>query len=300
VEAAYVGSAGVHLQRTTYYNEPNPGPPTSNLNLRRPYPQLGFVQLVASASHSSYNSLQIRVQQRFAHGFSLLSSYAWHKSIDNGSGIRQPTGDAYVPQDVNNLRAERGRSAFDFSRGWTTSGLYELPFGHSKALLGGASRLVDAVVGGWQVGAIFTLSTGFPFSVGCTSNGTYQNTDTTCRADATGLNPNISNPTPNVWFNKEAFVNRTDFVAGVGPYRFGTSGRNVVTGPGIAGLDFSAQKVFRITERSNLEFRSEFFNLPNHPIFGLPGATVGTTAYGVISSTRVDSRQIQFGLKLRF
>jgi hypothetical protein len=300
LEAAYVGSAGVHLQRTTYYNEPNPGSPTSNLNLRRPYPQLGFVQLVESASHSSYDALQIRVQQRFAHGFSLLSSFAWQKSIDDGSGVRQATGDAYVPQDVNNLRAERGRSAFDFSRGWTTSALYELPFGHGKTTLANANRLVDALAGGWQVGGIFTLSTGFPFSVGCTSNGTYQNTDSTCRADATGLSPTLSNPTPNLWFNTSAFVNRTDFVAGVGPYRFGTSGRNILTGPGIAGFDFSAQKVFRITERSNLEFRSEFFNLPNHPIFGLPGATVGTTSYGVISSTRVDSRQIQFGMKLRF
>lgn len=300
LEAAYVGSAGVHLGRTTYYNEPQPGGPTTNLNLRRPFPQLGFVQLVYHAAHSSYNGLQMRLQQKFAHGFSVLSSFTWHKSIDNGSGVRNVGNDSYTPQDVYNLRAERGLSAFDFRRGWTTSALYELPFGHGKKLLGNANRVVDAVIGGWQMGGIFAWSSGFPFSVFCASGGTYQNTDTPCRADATGISPTLDNPTIRNWFNKDAFVNRIGFVTGAGPFRFGNSGRNVVTGPGVANLDFSLQKLFRLSERSNLEFRAEFFNLPNHPQFNQPGATVGSTAYGVISSTHLDSRQVQFGLKLRF
>ncbi|MBI3696351.1 MAG: hypothetical protein HY238_16125, partial [Acidobacteria bacterium] len=112
--------------------------------------------------------------------------------------------------------------------------------------------------------------------------------------------PKLSNPTPNDWFNLAAFVNRIGFVSGVGPYRFGNTGRNNVVGPGIVELDFAMAKSFRFTERTRLDFRSEFFNLPNHPIFGQPGATVGTVTYGVIGSTRLDSRQIQFGLKLSF
>jgi len=86
----------------------------------------------------------------------------------------------------------------------------------------------------------------------------------------------------------------------VGPYRVGNSGRNNVIGPGIVELDASLAKSFRITEHSNVEFRSEFFNLANHPIFGQPGATVGSPTIGVISGTRLDSRQIQFGLKILF
>ena len=89
-------------------------------------------------------------------------------------------------------------------------------------------------------------------------------------------------------------------MAGTGPYRFGTAGRNVVLGPGILELDASLSKSFAITETSHLDFRSEFFNMPNHPILGQPGGTVGSTAYGVITSTRLDSRQIQFALKLVF
>jgi hypothetical protein len=159
--------------------------------------------------------------------------------------------------------------------------------------------LIDAVVGGWQVGGIFNRNAGFPFSISCQS-GVYTNGGGGCRADVTGLKPSLPNPQPNNWFNLGAFTNRTDFVAGVGPYRYGTSGRNVVFGPGVTDLDFSLQKVFHPTERANLEFRSEFFNLANHPIFYLPGSTVGTPTYGVITATNVPSRQIQFALKLRF
>jgi hypothetical protein len=86
----------------------------------------------------------------------------------------------------------------------------------------------------------------------------------------------------------------------VGPYRVGNSGRDNIVGPGITELDFSLAKSFAITERTNLQFRSEFFNLPNHPIFANPGATVGSPTFGVISATNLPSRQIQFGLRLSF
>jgi hypothetical protein len=301
VEAGYVGSSGVHLNRIVYYNEPGAGPP-GNFNLRRPFTTMGFVQLVEAASHSSYHSLNLRLQQRFAHGFTVLSSYSYGKSIDNGSGSRQATGDAFTPSDNNNLRGERGLSAFDFRSRWTTSFLYELPFGKGKHLLGGANPIVNVIAGGWQMGGIFTLQAGFPFSVSCSSNPTYQNNDATCRADAVGIDPKLSSDLrgPGKWFNTAAFVNRVDFVPGVGPYRVGNAGRNNVIGPGITALDFSMAKSFQFTERTKLEFRSEFFNLPNHPIFGQPGATVGNPTYGVIGSTRLDSRQIQFGMKLSF
>lgn len=300
LEAAYVGSAGVHLYRTNYYNEQQPGPPTANLSLRRPFSHLGIIQLVEGAGHSSYNALQLRLQQRFSRGFTVLSSYSYEKSLDNGSGVRQANGDAYVPQNVYDLRGERGPSAFNFGQRWVTSFLYELPFGKGKQLLGSANPFVNALVGGWQLGGIFTLEGGFPFSVYCTSNSTYENTDSGCRADVTGQSPSAANLAPERWFNLNAFVNRTDFVAGVGPYRFGTSGRNVVNGPGVAELDASLSKAFRITEASRLDFRAEFFNLPNHPILGQPGSTVGTPTYGVISNTNLDNRQIQFALKLIF
>ena len=300
LEIGYVGSAGVHLYRTTYYNEQQPGGPTSNINARRPFPFFGFMQLVEAASHSSYDALQVKLEQRFRRGFTLLSAFSYEKSIDNGSGIRQANGDLYTPQNVYDLASERGLSAFNFGYRWVNSFLYELPIGKGKPLIGNANALVQAVLGGWQLGGILTWQGGFPISAYCASGSTYQNTDTPCRADAIGISPTLSSPTPNTWFNTAAFTNRIGFVAGVGPYRFGTSGRNVIIGPGIVELDSSLQKSFSVTERAHLDFRAEFFNLPNHPIFSEPGSTIGTPTYGVISSTSLPSRQIQFALKLIF
>jgi hypothetical protein len=299
LEVGYVGSAGIHLQRTTYYNDSPPAPPVNNRNLLRPFPAFGFVQAVEAASHSSYDSFQVRVQHHFAQAFSLLSSFSWEKSIDNASGIRQANGDQYTPSTPDNLALERGLSAFNFGEKWTTSGLYALPFGRGQHFLSGINRVVDGFIGGWQLGGILTFEGGFPFSISC-QTGSYQNTDSPCRPDATGISAQLPNPTPLNWFNKDAFVNRLNFVTGVGPYRVGNSGRNNVVGPGLADLDASMAKSFLITERMRLDFRGELFNLANHPILGQPGATVGTAGEGQITSTRVPSRQIQLGLKLRF
>ncbi len=299
LEVDYQGSAGVHLQRTVYYNDSPPAAPVNNRNLLRPFPELGFIQAVEAASHSSYDSLQIKLQHRFSRGFTLLSAFSWEKSIDNGSGIRQATGDEYVPPNGADLSAERGLSAFNFGKKWTTSGLYTLPFGKGQYLLARANRFLDAFIGGWQLGGILTLEGGFPFSMSCQSSS-FQNTDATCRPDATGISPNLSNPAPNDWFNLAAFVNRVSFIPNVGPYRFGDAGRNDLVGPGLIDLDASLSKSFSITERVHLDFRGEIYNLANHPIFSQPGSTVGTATEGEITSTRVPSRQVQLGLKLRF
>ena len=102
---------------------------------------------------------------------------------------------------------------------------------------------------------------------------------------------------PRRFFNTDAFVNR---LPGGAPFRYGNAGRGTIIGPGIIDWDFSLAKNIRFTERHRLEFRAEFFNIPNHPIFGIPGTSPGTSNYGVISGTSIDSRQLQFGLKYMF
>jgi hypothetical protein len=300
LEVGYIGSASVHLQRTVYANDSVPGGPIANRNLRRPWPDLGFIQAVEAPSHASYHSLQARLQQRFSRGFTLLASYSWEKAIDDGSGIRQPQGDTYVPPDGADVRSERGLSAYNFGQKFTVSGLWELPFGRGKAFGTDMNRVLNVFAGGWQLGGILTFEGGFPFSISCQNNATYQNTDSTCRADATGITPVLENPDAALWFNPAAFVNRLNFTPGVGPYRFGNSARNNVIGPGLVQLDASVFKSFRFTEGTELDFRAEFFNLPNHPNLGQPAATVGVASFGRISSTRTDQRQIQLGLRLTF
>jgi len=300
LEVGYVGSASVHLQRTVYYNDRVPGGPIANVNLRRPFSTLGFVQAVEAPVHASYHSFQTRLQQRFSRGFTLLASFSWEKAIDNGSGIRQATGDAYAPPNGGDLRSERSVAAFNFGKKLTISGLWELPFGRGKRYGSDVNRLLNLFVGGWQLGGIFTIEGGFPLSASCQNAATFQNTDGPCRPDATGISPNLENRSPAQWFNPAAFVNRLDFVTNVGPYRYGNSQRNNLIGPGLIELDGSLFKSFKPTERVKIDFRAEFFNLPNHPIFGQPNATVGSANYMRITSTRLDPRQIQLGLRMTF
>jgi Carboxypeptidase regulatory-like domain/TonB dependent receptor len=294
VEATYFGSAGIKLRRLMSYNNPEPSE-LSNQNLARPFPKFGSFQTMAAPSHSSYHALYLKVQQRFSRGLTFLSSFAWGKSIDNGSGIRTTDGDSLTPSNNYNLELERGLSAFDFRRRLTSSWLWELPVGKGKRFLtrGG---IADFVLGGWQLGGILTLQDGFPFTVLCGA-GNIQNGGGVCYPDSTGVNPNLSRSEQarTRFFNTDAFVNR---IGDIRPFRYGTTGRNSVIGPGIISFDASLNKKFNLTESKFLEFRTEVFNLPNHPIWNPPGNQIGTPTYGVITSTRIDSRQLQFALKL--
>jgi hypothetical protein len=296
VEATYFGSAGVKLRRLQTYNQTRPSQ-LANTNLSRPFPKFGGFQVMNAPSHSSYHALYLKVQQRFSRGLTFLSSFSWSKSIDNGSGIRTSVGDSLTPSNDYNLEMERGLSAYDFRHRWTTSWVWELPVGKGKRWLGD-NRVADLVLGGWQLGGIFTLQDGFPFTVTC-GPGNIQNGGGVCYPDSTGANPNLSRDQQarTRFFNTDAYVDR---IPAGGNFRFGTTSRNSVIGPGIISFDASANKKFYLTEAKFVEFRTEIFNLPNHPVWNQPGTQLRTPNYGVITSTRLDSRQLQFALKLVF
>jgi hypothetical protein len=295
-EVTYFGSAGVHLRRLQTYNNTEPSA-LANTNLSRPFPDLGGMQVMNAPSHSHYHALYLKAQKRFSHGISFLSSFSYGKSVDNGSGIRTSVGDPLTPSNNYDLKLETGPSAFDFRKRWTTSWIYELPFGQDRKYMN-TNKALDYVLGGWQIGGILTFQDGFPFTLGC-STGTVQNGGGGCYPDPAPGNPDwrLDNPTRERWFNTAAFVDRNpEFGTG---FRYGTVRRNSVIGPGIKSFDMSFNKNFRIAD-DNLEFRVEIFNLPNVAIWGQPGSQLGTPTYGVINSTRLDSRQVQIGLKYVF
>ncbi|HYM06854.1 MAG TPA: hypothetical protein VEU11_09860 [Terriglobales bacterium] len=181
--------------------------------------------------------------------------------------------------------------------------VYELPVGKGKQFLnkGGVGNIV---LGGWQVNGITTFQAGSPFTVTQVLNGA--NVDSgQFRPDLIG-NPNDLSHSRHrgqqvaQFFDTSAFrVNQPPDPVN-GPFRFGTEGRHVVIGPGINDFDFAAYKVFPFKETRQLQFRAEFFNIFNHPIFANPGATLGTLQFGRLSATTVDPRDIQFALKLYF
>ncbi|MDX2179964.1 MAG: TonB-dependent receptor [Bryobacteraceae bacterium] len=301
LEVTYMGSAGVKLRRLTTYNNAEPGP-GSNINLNRPFPKFnGNFQNMNAPSHSNYHSLQARLQHRFANGFTLLGSYAYSKSIDNGSGVRTTDGDQLTPSDNYNLAAERGLSAFDFRQRLTASFLYEIPFGKGRPVP--LSGFANVLLGGWQLGGILTFQSGFPVTVTCGA-GNIQNGGGYCKPDAvSGVDGNKAKDQRTVqqWFNTAAYVDRIgQNPAAITQFRYGTAGRNTIIGPGIASLDASVNKMFRFAESHVIELRGEAFNLSNTPNFGQPGGQLRSPTYGVIGGIRLDMRQMQVALKYSF
>ena len=298
IELAYVGSKGTKLLTARDINQPQPSvlPPGLPF-VPRPDPRFDDINLLESRGNSNYNALQARFQQRLARGFSGLVSYTWSKSIDDASNFFSSAGDPNFPQNSYNVAAERGRSNFDASHRLSASYAYAFPFGKGRQYLADDGWL-STVLTGWETYGIVTLQSGRPFTVALLSeidnSGTGRSILGFGANDRPNLigNPELSNPTTLQWFNTAAFA----FPA---PGTFGNAGRNILEGPGFQNVNASLVKNTALTERVNLQFRAEAFNLFNHPNFNLPDNFLGSPTFGRITSAR-DPRHIQFGLKLLF
>jgi hypothetical protein len=254
---------------------------------------------VLGNSHSNYNSLQISLNRQMAHNIAGQISYTYGKSLDNGSvtsGLEQfsfPRANPYNPD------YDYGRSSFDVRHNVSQNALISLPFKGNK------------LIEGWQISEILTIASGMPLNI---LNG----------FDNTGLGAAISAARPNFsgatgcnnhrkiakpatsglpgaiqWFDPACYD--------VNP--FGTLGdvpRNDLDAPGMFELDLTVKKLTKINERVGAEFRAEFFNILNHPMFGLPALGIFTNAdtrnanAGQITNTSRPNRQMQFALKFVF
>ncbi len=298
LSVSYVGAEGHKLPRRGLQNQGVPNvPPVDGESGRRGYhPQPGSNYFVRYTDvNSNYNAVVVSIQRRFARGLAFTAGYTWGKSIDTASGLQGTN----QPQDNYNMKAERGLSDFDVRQRFVLSGTWMLPFG------GGQRWLNDGIgakaFGGWQLAGIATLQSGQPMTAllstalsGTQSNGTD-------RPDLIA-NPNLpaGQRDPSHWFNTQAFEPPPIFEDALGAYSIpGNEGRNVITGPGLAVWDASLQRQVRLSERVNLIFSADFFNLTNHPNFDRPGLIVGTSNFGLISSAE-NSRQIQFALRVNW
>ena len=212
---------------------------------------------------------------------------------DNAGFYGSPIGNiANTMQDYGNRRAEWGPASMDIRHNWISSYNYELPIGHNKRFLGGASRLTDAVLGGWMTSGVLTFRTGLPLSIG-ESPDTSNAGALAPRPDAI-RNGNLARGTrgPDGWFDATAFVRQA-------PNTFGNAGVGTIFDPGIANVDFALQKRFRISESKQFELRAEAFNLFNTPLFTGVGRTLGTATFGKITAAQAE-RELQMGLKFYF
>jgi hypothetical protein len=313
IEAGYLGTVSHDLYGFQDANQAIPYGYIGNgaatpVSARLPYLNYGVIQLVQDGGNANYNSLSFKATRRFSQGVSVIGSYTWSKSIDDTSGIRVQGFDTLYPQNSDCIECERGLSSFDVRHRVVASILYDLPIGKDRRMNIG-NPLLNAVVGGWEVGGILTLQSGVPGSLtiggvdnASTSDGGYD------RPNSTGISPYLSNPTPSRWLNPAAFTEAA-------PGFFGTAGRDTIEGPGIANLDAEVHKQFKMpyNENHSLQFRVEAFNSTNHPNWGMPNLNIlagsafagqpGTNAhqnFGTISSTQTNMRQVQIGLKYSF
>ncbi len=268
----------------------------------RPNPNLGAGFFWYTEGNSRYNALQTDIVRRISHGLEIRGNYTWSKNLDMNSGLTgaQSNNQSQMVMDPYDLGRDWGPSALNVAQQAGISLRYQLPVGHGQALLSGLTGIGEDLLGGWQVNSIVTLLSGFPITP---VDGSNRSGDGDTRnPDRPSLNTSFSGPviegTPTQWFNPNAFILP---IAGT----YGTLGRGVYSGPGLAETDLSLFKSISLKERMHLQFRAEGFNLFNRANFGTPNATVfsGTAispTAGLITTTATSSRQIQFGLKLIF
>jgi hypothetical protein len=288
VEAGYIGSKGTRLIQRNNFNQarldPDPSRPT-NILTRRPYPLFGnTLRIGMPEGNSTYHGMILKLERRFANGFSFLASYTWSKSLDDASLIDNQSRDIY------NRSLSKGRSQFDVRRRAVVSGVWELPFGRGKAFLA-EPGFAGALLGGWQVNVIGSFTSGFPFTVAAQGDA--------CNCGAAGQTAEqVGDPLTGFtrsrlkWFNTAAFVNPRSGT-------FGSSGRNILDGPGNATVDASLFRTIRLAEPAQLQVRGEFFNALNRVNFGQPGAQVNSNSFGIIQSAAA-ARVIQLAARFRF
>ena len=297
VKAGYVGNLGRHLDANYNINQPIPG--AGAIPPRRPLfaiaPGLVSLNYASTSGNSGYHALQMSAEKRFASGVGFLTAYTYSHAIDNVPLQQGGNGDGPVPQDPRFRFLDRGSSSFDIRHRWTQTVMYHLPFGHGRRF-SSTRNWVNTAFGDWQTNLILIFQTGIPYTPSLAS--AVANTGTGSRPNRVG-DASVSSPGPSRWFNPALDASGAPWTTPA-LYTFGNSGRGVLVGPGRTNIDVSLFKEFVITDRVKLQLRTEFFNLPNHPQFDLPNASLGTAVAGTISGTVGTPRDIQFGLRLAF
>jgi hypothetical protein len=322
LEVAYLASETHHLQRNGEFNTPvllSPGVyPAAFKPSNRANPKYASLTAQAWNTNANYNALQVTLKRRSSSGLQYQVFYTYSKSIDDKSSIAggETRQEPNTGLDFLDPGRDRGRSSFDARHNLVLTTTYPIPFKFQH-------KAVEAILGGWELNGIGTFRTGEPLTARVGSNIS-QNGDR-WSPDRPNLNPGFSNDptsgvtagctfggvtipagqplgTPDRWYDPCAF-------SAPAPGHFGNLGRNTVTGPGLSNTDASLNKVFKPSERINVQLRAEVFNLfgqahyyePIFNVFGGGGKKYSGSAGNIsqlISSP--GGRLIQLGLKVTF
>ncbi len=293
VEAGYVGSTGIKLNRRFNANLAVPDPAVP-LAQRRPFDQFTDIVSTFNNGWSNYNGFNLKVQKRYSGGLSLLGAYTLGKALDIGGP------DEYVHRDVTGtLKDLRGPAQLDSRHRLVVSYVYDLPVGRGKKWLGQLPELANKFLGGWQINGISTFQSGQArtpragFDLARIGIRRYQPPNRVGPGNDDNLRGNIRNQ-PTLF----PFFDITDFVS-PGAGAIGNGGRGIIVGPGVSNWDMGLLKNTLVGEDVTIQFRAEFFNIFNHAQFLDVGVISTSPTFGRITQAR-DPRIIQFGLKVLF
>ena len=311
LEFGYIGSRGFHLQRAHLINNTLPGP--GPLGPRRPFKTLTFVpgsvltpsstdavvqsetfpvstiNLLENTAQSWYDAGYVNVRRRYSHGLSFLANYTLAKNLTNAPDFRSPMDESTIPEDNRNLDLEKGPGC-DVRHRFALSSVYDIPALRKQ-------EWVRVVTQDWHLSTIYQVQSGMPFTIsvfGDTANSGTVLGENPIRANVTGqpvFGPGTH--TAAEWFNPAAFAAPPAFA-------YGNAGRNSVYGPRMQTLDFAVARAFRITERTNLQFRAEAFNALNKVNLGTPNRFVNTPQFGTITMAMTPGREIQLSARVSF
>ena len=345
LDVAYIGNHGLKLQGFLNANQMNPSAGLTTVpggvGWARPYPTWG-TQLSATnftngditealnGFKSHFNALQVRYEQRFVQGLTLLNSFTWERALDNASASLE--GITPSPQNANNLQADYGQSDYNLPVANVTSLVYDLPVGLGRQYAASANPAANAIIGGWQISAVNTAQGGTPFNLLYAANianqvspqisATYRGADeyrpnfiqgnpvTLCNSGHTCLSHQAANGSIN-YVNLAAFtLPGTKDATGAILSPFGSAPRNIGRTPKFYETDLALNKRFNTPMESlKVEFRAEAYNVFNHTNLYLPGNTSGSTLTGSLGSApsgggtitgTLEPRILQFGLKILY
>jgi len=245
--------------------------------------------LLENTAQSWYDAGYVNVRRRYSHGLSFLANYTFAKNLTNAPDFRSPMDESSIPQDNRNLNAEKGPGC-DVRHRLALSSVYDIPAFRRQEWI----RLVTQ---DWNFSTIYQVQSGMPFTIsvfGDTANSGTVLGENPIRAKVTGQ-PVFSPGTHTAaeWFNPAAFAAPPAFT-------YGNAGRNSVYGPRMQTLDFALARAFRVSERTNLQFRAEAFNALNKVNLGTPNRYVNTPQFGTITMAMTPGREMQVSARLSF
>ena len=302
ITVGYVGQHGTHLMVATPYLQKRlingvvvPGPYLAgNPTLKN---TIGQISGTESNGNQKYNGLQATFKKRFSAGLEYQVAYTYSKAQTDsigyyGAGAQAGPQSAYV-QNLYDRKAEWGNSYIDVTHNMVISAVYQLPIGKGKQFGSSMNKVVDGVVGGWQLGGIFTAHGGFPLTIKVSGDPSGTGARS-FRANVVGTPNDLHQIGPGAQFLDVSAY------AVPAPFTFGNAGVGIVRGPGLTRMDLSLGKQFHVTEKRYFELRGEAFNLTNTPIFLSPASqTITSPLFGQIRSSQGE-RNVQLVAKFYF